>query len=166
MPDLLAPAPTVGPLYENPGASFRRGSAPPGTCSDDGRTAVRGGYGLYYNTNNQQNLIVTVTNPPATPRVVIANPTFPVPPFERGTGISVRPIQYDVEWPRVHTWNVNVQQESGRHWTLMLGYAGARGRHLWRNSDVNIPTPATLADGTLFFAAGLPRPNRTFRRSS
>ena len=31
----------------------------------DGRTAVRGGYGLYFNTNNYQNLIVTVTNPPA-----------------------------------------------------------------------------------------------------
>jgi hypothetical protein len=31
-----------------------------------GKTAVRGGYGLFFNTNNQQNLIVTVTNPPAT----------------------------------------------------------------------------------------------------
>ena len=46
--------------------------------------SVRGGYGLYFNTNNQQNLIVTVTNPPATPRAIIANPTFPTPPFERG----------------------------------------------------------------------------------
>ena len=43
-----------------------------------------------------------------------------------------------------------------------MGYAGARGSHLWRNSDVNIPSPATLADGTLFFAPGLPRPNRNF----
>ena len=82
----------------------------------DGRTSVRGGYGLYFNTNNQQNLIVTVTNPPATPRVVIANPTFPVPPFERATGISVRPIQYDVQYPRVHMWNVNVQQEFWSDW--------------------------------------------------
>ena len=99
-----AAAPTVGPLYENPGAvvvaASRRGV---GSCAVDGRTSVRGGYGLYFNTNNQQNLIVTVTNPPATPRVVIANPTFPVPPFERDTGISVRPIQYDVRVPaRAH----------------------------------------------------------------
>ena len=43
----------------------------------DGRTSLRGGYGLYFNTNNHQNLIVTVTNPPATPRPVIVNPTFP-----------------------------------------------------------------------------------------
>jgi hypothetical protein len=39
-----------------------------------GRTSVRGGYGLYFNTNTHQNLIVTVTNPPATPRVVIPRP--------------------------------------------------------------------------------------------
>jgi hypothetical protein len=58
-----------------PEASCRRGSARPGTCWI-GRTSVRGGYGLYYNTSNQQNLIVTVTNPPATPRVVLRNPTF------------------------------------------------------------------------------------------
>ena len=77
----------------------------------DGRRSVRGGYGLYFNTNNQQNLIVTVTNPPATPRVVIANPTFPVPPFERRRRHFVRPIQYDVDMPRVHMWNVNVQRE-------------------------------------------------------
>jgi hypothetical protein len=43
-----------------------------------------------------------------------------------------------------------------------VGYAGARGQHLWRNSDVNIPTPALLADGTPFFSAGLPRPNRNY----
>ena len=66
----------------------------------DGRTAVRGGYGLYFNTNSSQNLIVTVTNPPATPRVVFQNPTFPNPPFERASGLSIRPVQWDVETPR------------------------------------------------------------------
>ncbi len=35
---------------------------------------MRGGYGLYFNTNSYQNLIVTVTNPPATPRFIVANP--------------------------------------------------------------------------------------------
>ena len=34
----------------------------------DGRTSVRGGWGIYYATNSSQNLIVTVTNPPQTPR--------------------------------------------------------------------------------------------------
>ena len=162
MPDLLAPAPTVGPLYRNPGGAFSPRIGVAWDVLGRQTAVVRGGYGLYYNTNNQQNLIVTVTNPPATPRVVIANPTFPVPPFERASGISVRPIQYDVEWPRVHQWNVNVQHALAADWTVMVGYAGARGKHLWRNSDVNIPEPAILPGGTPFFAAELFRPNRNF----
>ena len=162
MPDLLAPSPTVGPLYQNPGGTFSPRLGAAWDVTGRQKVVVRGGYGLYYNTNNQQNLIVTITNPPATPRVVIANPTVPVPPFERAGGISVRPIQYDVEWPRVHQWNVNVQHALGADWTFMLGYAGARGQHLWRNSDVNIPQPALLPDGTPFFAAGLARPNRNY----
>lgn len=162
MPDLLASAPTEGPLYDNPGASWSPRLGAAWDVTGSGRTVVRGGYGLYFNTNNQQNLIVTVTNPPATPRVVLANPTFPVPSFQL-SGVSVRPIQFDVEWPRVHSWNVNVQQEFWRNWSLTLGYAGARGKHLWRNSDRNIPTPTTLPDGTLFYPPGpVVRPNTNF----
>jgi Carboxypeptidase regulatory-like domain/TonB dependent receptor len=162
MRDLLASAPTPGPLYNNPGPSVSPRLGLSWNVGGRGRTAVRGGYGLYYNTNNHQNLIVTVTNPPATPRVVIANPTFPVPPFSVATGISVRPIQFNVQLPRVQMWNVNVQQEFWRDWAVTIGYAGSRGRHLWRNSDLNVPTPARLADGTWFYAAGLPRPNPNF----
>ena len=74
-----------------PTRTSRRAPASRGIVFGDGRTSVRGGYGLYFNTNNQQNLIVTVTNPPFTPRPVIVNPTFPNPPFERAGAISIRP---------------------------------------------------------------------------
>jgi hypothetical protein len=162
MPDLLAPAPTVGPLYRNPGATVSPRLGAAWNVGGNGRTTVRGGYGLYYTLNNQQDLIVTVTNPPATPRVVIASPSFPVPPFERAGGISVRPIQYDIEYPRVQVWNLNVHRTLWDGWTATVGVAGARGRHLWRNADVNVPAPTILADGTPFWPAGLARPNRTF----
>lgn len=161
MRDLLG-TPQVGPLYDNPSPTFSPRAGVVWNVRGDGRTSIRAGYGLYFNTNNHQNLIVTVTNPPATPRVVIANPTFPVPPFERLTGISVRPVQYDIELPRVHMWNANIQQEFFTDWVLTLGYAGSRGQHLWRNSDVNVPTPTTLPDGTFFYPAGLSRPNRSY----
>ena len=128
----------------------------------DGRTALRGGSGLYFNTNNHQNLIVTVTNPPFTPRPVIVNPTFPDPPFDRAAAISIRPIQYHLESPRVHVYNVNVQREVRWRTAVTIGYAGSRGRHLLRSSDVNTALPVMQLDGTPFISPGTPRQNRNF----
>ncbi len=96
--------------------------------------------------------------------MVIANPSFPVPPFERAGGISVRPIQDDIAYPRVHVWNVNLQRTLWDGWVASIGVAGSRGQHLWRNADVNVPAPTILADGTPFYPAGLTRPNPTFLR--
>ena len=164
LPDLSASAPVVGPLYENP--TYTNVSPRLGFAWDvfgDGRTSLRSGYGLYFNTNNHQNLIVTVTNPPFTPRPVIANPTFPEPPFNRAGAISIRPVQFDLENPRVHVFNVNVQREMWGRMAITVGYAGSRGRHLLRSGDVNLAQPTgTTADGQPFIAAGTPRINPAF----
>ncbi len=150
----------TGRLYEGPdynNISPRLGFS--WDVTGDGQTAVRGGYGLYYSTNSSQNLIVTVTNPPQTPRVVYQAPTFPNPPFERASGLSIRPVQWDIETPSIHVWNVNVQRELGAETAITLGYAGSRGLNLLRSNDLNTATPTTGADGRPFFAAGLPRQN-------
>jgi hypothetical protein len=164
LPDLTASQPTIGPLYENP--TYRNVSPRGGFAWDvfgDGRTSVRGGYGLYFNTNSHQNLIVTVTNPPFTPRPVIVNPTFPSPPFDRASAISMRPVQFDLDLPRVHVYNVNVQRELRWNTAVTAGYAGSRGVHLLRSGDVNLAQPTgTTADGRPFIAAGTPRINPAF----
>ncbi len=163
MPDLSAPTETIGPLYENP--TYTNLSPRMGFAWDvlgDGTTSLRGGYGLYFNTNNHQNLIVTVTNPPFTPRPVISNPTFPNPPFDRAGANSIRPIQYDLDNPRFHIYNVNMQRELPWRMALTVGYAGSRGLHLLRSSDVNTALPITGPDGQPFIPAGTPRQNRSF----
>jgi hypothetical protein len=164
LPDLGASEPTVGQLYQNP--TYTNVSPRAGFAWDvfgDGRTSLRGGYGLYFNTNNHQNLIVTVTNPPFTPRPVIVGPTFPNPPFNRAGAISIRPVQWDLENPRVHVFNLNVQRELWGGTALTVGYAGSRGRHLLRSGDINLAPPTgTTADGRPFIAAGTPRMNRAF----
>lgn len=156
-------APTLGVPY---GSSPKLNISPrlsfAWDATGDGKTAVRGGYGLYFNVNNQQNLIVTITNPPSTPRVVIANPTFPEPPFARGVGNSIRPVQWDLQNPRAHVFNANVQREMWRNGVLTVGYAGQRGSHLLRSGDVNVPTPELRADGTVFYPPTAAKPNTAF----
>jgi hypothetical protein len=156
-------APKVGQLYQNP--TKKNFSPRLGFALDvfgNGKTALRGGYALIFNTNNQQNLIVTVTNPPFTPRFSIANPTFPNPPFERGVGNTIRPVEWNIKNPYMQTWNLTVQQQLPAQFVVTLGYAGSRGIHLWRSNDVNIVEPVRQSDGTLVFPAGAPRRNPNF----
>ncbi|HEX8502650.1 MAG TPA: TonB-dependent receptor [Pyrinomonadaceae bacterium] len=161
LPSLSDLAPTLGPLYRNPS---RKNFAPrvgfAWDVAGDGRTSVRGGFGVYFNTNNQQNLIVTVTNPPATPRPVINNPSFPVPNFVGS--LSIRPVQFDLKNPYLQVWNLSLQRELWFDTVVTVGYAGSRGVHLLRSNDVNIPAPVIRADGTPFWPAGQARPNPAF----
>jgi hypothetical protein len=163
LPSLEDRTALTGRLYEGPdydNISPRLGVS--WDATGDGRTAVRGGYGLYYATNSSQNLIVTVTNPPQTPRVVYQNPTFPNPPFERAFGLSIRPVQWDIETPSIHVWNVNAQRELGAQTAITLGYAGSRGLHLLRSNDLNTAVPTIGADGRPFFPANTPRRNNAW----
>jgi hypothetical protein len=67
-----------------------------------------------------------------------------------------------VQNPRLHMWNVALERTLPADLIATLGYAGSRGLHLFRNSDVNIPTPSPGPGGRPFWAAGLPRPNPSF----
>jgi len=156
-------APTTGQLFLNPtrkNFSPRVGFA--WDPSGNGKLAVRAGYGWFFNTNNHQNLIVTVTNPPATPRIIVNAPTFPVAPLERGIGNSIRPVEWNIKNPNLHMWNLNLQRQLIADIVVTAGYAGSRGIHLLRSGDVNIPVPQRLTDGTLLFPVTAARPNPAF----
>ncbi|HEX6731995.1 MAG TPA: TonB-dependent receptor, partial [Pyrinomonadaceae bacterium] len=170
LPSLADTAPTIGPLYKNPtrlNLSPRVGFA--WDVFGNGTTSLRAGYGLYFNTNNQQNLIVTVTNPPATPRIAIGftatspcRPAFPAAPLSCTFANSIRPVQFDLNNPYLNVYNLSVQRELPWDTIVTLAYAGSRGVHLLRSNDVNIANPIIRPDGTPFFPLNAQRQNTAF----
>jgi outer membrane receptor protein involved in Fe transport len=126
--------------------------------SSSGRSAIRGGYGMFYGrtpsimtgTAFSQNGIQVQTytlsaNFPTYPNVLSAPPAL-----SRRPDIFV--FAPDYVQPLTHQWNINFEQQLGRDFAVTLGYLGVRGLHLSRSRDINLfpptPTQGSLADGT------------------
>jgi hypothetical protein len=153
---------TVGPIFRNPS---RKNIGPrAGFAWDlhgDGRTSVRAGTGLYFDTDNTFNsaLIIGVFSPPFAEFVALANPAFPVT-STAASPVAPRFVDYNIRQPKLWSYNANVQRQIGGDLGVMVGYAGSRGYDLVRAVEGNPNVPTTLADGSTFFpATGLTRRN-------
>jgi len=132
----------------------------------DGRTAIRGGSGLYHDTDGPYNstLGISLQSPPFVNVVNItgAGIPFPTPVFSSATAVgtrSMRTMDYHIKQPKGVTYNVNLQRELAAGWGAMIGYAGSRGYDLVSAIEGNPVVPVVRADGSLFFPAGAPRQN-------
>jgi len=142
----------------------------------DGKTAIRGGAGLFDD-------LILISTP------IVQNTAVRVPPFFNRGGLvgsnsfavdfpnaytkqagllaaqaQLEGIQYDIDQPRMAKWNVNVQRELFAQTVLEVGYSGSHGMNLIRQVFTNGRVATVTPDGRLFVAADTPLAQPNFGR--
>ena len=162
---------TIGNFFETPkmNLSPRLGFA--WDASGTGKTAVRGGFGVFYDLPLVHFVfLAALRNPPFFKRaetVDLSDGDFPTGAFdlllEQGRP-SVEGLEQELPSSYRMQYNLNVQHEFLGGILITVGYVGGRGVHLSRvSSDTNLHTP-TVQNGRLFFPEGQSKPNSAFGR--
>jgi hypothetical protein len=135
----------------------------------DGKTSVRGGYGLAYERNFGNVTFNVIQNPPAYAVLSLLNnidvPGLQIttnnagplagttPPSKVLPATSLRHVREDIVNAYAHFYSLAFQREISRGNVFSVEYAGSRGEKLYSISPLNIP-------GSAAFFLGDPDPNK------
>jgi hypothetical protein len=117
-----------------------------------GKTSVRAGYGMFYDSilfgNAENDLFL---NPAFNPQVNIPNTTLDNPGNAAAAGPSANPLRVrgliasPYKTPYIQQWSLDVQRELARNFLIDVGYYGSKGTHLLGILDINQPQPGAYA---------------------
>ena len=125
-----------------------------------GRTSVRAGYGLFFDTALvgilQQNVF---TNPaPFVTNVSIANTRLDNPlagvPVVSAAPVALRAVAPNWKTPYSQQWSVDFQQDLGWQTQIAIAYVGTKGTNLIGVTDLNHVRPGLARDAGLVPANG------------
>jgi hypothetical protein len=115
----------------------------------DGKTAVRGGYGVFFeHTNGAEG---NAENLEGTPPIVETPTQYNVAGYNNVGGLgllfplSTTSIPDRAVWPYVQQWHLDIQRDLVHNTVATLAYVGAKGTHLTLQHELNqlVPVPAS-----------------------
>jgi Carboxypeptidase regulatory-like domain len=136
--------------------------------SGDGKTAIRGGGGIYFDVGNLGGTFVneasasypailyTFTNPANA--VVI----FPITPpavdsvLSSNVANAATTVYYHAGQPYNIQYNLIVQRQLARNIAISVAYVGSRGVHLWQQLEGNPTIPTAVVNGIQYWSNSVP----------
>ena len=130
----------------------------------NGKTAVRGGFGMYRGLLDTLDYRLDQTAPFNTAQSVSNIPVSklnftPGSPLPPGTLITPSNVQPDIATPTVLEWSLHIEQQVAAHTALTLGYVGSHSYHQILSEDMNEPVPSYAADGSPYYPPKSPFAN-------
>ncbi len=137
----------------------------------NGRTAVRGGFGIYRGLLDTLDYRLDQTAPfnsaLSLKNIAVSHLNIdPSAPPPSGALVSPSNVQPDIQTPTVLEWSLRVEQEVAPHTSLTLGYVGSHSYHQILSEDMNEPVPTFNADGSVFYPAGAQNANPELANST
>jgi hypothetical protein len=134
----------------------------------DGKTAVWGGGGVYYDVGNLGGAFIneadgsypaifnTITNP--TNAVITFPITLPtVTSFLSGNNANVvTTVDYHAGQPYNIQYNLTVQHQLARNTAISVAYVGSHGLHLWQQLEGNPTIPTAVVNGVQYWSDSVP----------